>query len=181
MLRRELDSLKVKHKDMIAELKTYKDKVTVLRWFRIGTAENSYEHEHKNVNSRNEEGKGSLLYAVYLLLYLRVTLPIVIAFRVVYSGMYTQPKMMYHDSPRFMLIVRIWRSELILSHHCVEWYIKIDVPLYTSVHRSHFVMWSVFLPKISFGRKFKLSHWLIKVIWSIFLPKLQFWREIDQF
>ena len=27
MLRKELDSLKVKHKDMIAELKTYKDKV----------------------------------------------------------------------------------------------------------------------------------------------------------
>ena len=25
---------------------------------------------------------------------------IVIAFRVVYSGMYTEPKMMYHDSPK---------------------------------------------------------------------------------
>ena len=38
MLRKELDSLKVKHKDMIAELKTYKDKVSVLPLFLIRTA-----------------------------------------------------------------------------------------------------------------------------------------------
>ena len=30
MLRKELDSLKTKHKDMIAELKTYKDKVSLV-------------------------------------------------------------------------------------------------------------------------------------------------------
>ena len=38
MLRKELDSLKVKHKDMIAELKTYKDKVRVPALFLIRSA-----------------------------------------------------------------------------------------------------------------------------------------------
>ncbi len=34
MLRKELDSLKAKHKDMVAELKTYKDKVLLMILFR---------------------------------------------------------------------------------------------------------------------------------------------------
>ena len=50
MLRKELDSLKVKHKDMIAELKTYKDKVRVQPLFLMRT-------ENKHVNKGSPEGK----------------------------------------------------------------------------------------------------------------------------
>ena len=84
-----------------------------------------------------------------------ITLPIVMVFLMVYSVMYNESRQCTMTAQRAGVVHQLVSCTSLIHHEkyhdndfVTSWYIKTDVPLYTSVHHSHFVRWSIFPPKL---------------------------------